>query len=253
VIKLFKRAPARGSAIEAASPNYIALTDVGMKRDENQDSVLARPLPGGRLIIAVADGVGGSDAGAAASNAAIDCLYRAVRDANHPERALIDGYTQADEAVRRLGSGERRPATTLVSAIIEGDRVWIANVGDSRAYLADGARLQQLTEDHSWVAEQVRSGKMTEEEARHSQMRNVITRAIGTGESPEPDIIGPLALGPRDTLMLCSDGLHGLVDEIEIGELLNGDYGEETAPRLIALANEAGGHDNISVVLYRPA
>lgn len=253
MIKLFKRTPSRGPDIEAASPNYVAMTDVGMKRDENQDSVLARPLPGGRLILAVADGVGGSDDGAAASKAAIDCLYRAVRDANHPERALIDGYEQADEAVRRLGSGERRPATTLVSAIVEANRVWIANVGDSRAYLADGRNMRQLTEDHSWVAEQVRSGKMTEEEARESQMRNVITRAIGTGESPEPDIVGPLTLAPRDTLMLCSDGLHGLVYEPEIAELLNGDYGEETAPRLIAMANEAGGPDNISVVLYRPA
>jgi serine/threonine protein phosphatase PrpC len=231
--------------------DFDALTDIGQQRDENQDAVLAEELDGGRVLLAVADGVGGSADGAAASKAALEALRQASLAVKHPQYALIEGFAAAHKSVLKLVSGEKRPATTLVAAMAQGKRVWIANVGDSRAYLATDDGLRQLTEDHSWVAEQVRAGRLSSEEARTSQMRNVITRAIGTGDPPPPDITGPIELGPSDTLMLSSDGLHGVVDDDAIAEVLNGDLGEETAPRLIQMANEAGGPDNISVVLYR--
>ncbi|HUF52308.1 MAG TPA: protein phosphatase 2C domain-containing protein [Dehalococcoidia bacterium] len=243
-----RRNPPGPAPIEA---DFDAQTDIGRQRDENQDAVLADELPGGRVLLAVADGVGGSADGAAASNAAIKALRAAVIAVNHPQHGLIEGFAAAHKAVLGLVSGEKRPATTLVAAIAEGPRVWIANVGDSRAYLATQAGLRQLTEDHSWVAEQVRAGRLSSDEARTSSMRNVITRAVGTGESPAPDITGPIDLTPVDTLMLSSDGLHGVVPDQTIAVVLNGDYGEETAPTLIHLANEAGGPDNVSVVLYR--
>lgn len=231
--------------------DFDALTDIGRKRDENQDAVLAEELDGGRVLLAVADGVGGSEGGAAASQAALKALREAVSEVGHPQNGLIEGFANAHKAVLALVTGEKRPATTLVAAIAQGPRVWIANVGDSRAYLATDGGLRQLTEDHSWVAEQVRAGRLSTEQARTSHMRNVITRAIGTGETPAPDITGPIDIGPNDTLMLSSDGLHGVVPDEIIAEVLNGDLGEETAPTLIELANEAGGPDNISVVLYR--
>jgi protein phosphatase len=232
--------------------DFDALTDVGRQRRENQDAVLAEELPGGGVLLAVADGVGGSADGGLASRTAMAAFRTAARRAQDPEDRLLQGFIRANEAVLELVSGEDRPATTLVAAVAQEGQVWVGNVGDSRAYLADGAGLRQLTEDHSVVAEQVRAGKLTPEEALTSPLRNVITRAIGTSPSTTPDISGPLTLGARDTLLLSSDGLHGVVSDEDIAEVLNGDHGEETAPRLVELANKAGGPDNISVVLYRP-
>ena len=248
---LMRRGSDRGNGAGAIASEFSALTDIGLKRDENQDAVLATRLPDGRILLAVADGVGGSDDGAAASKAALERLEAAVRDATDAETALIAGYKAAHEAVASLGSGERQPGTTLVAAIVDGPRVWIANVGDSRAYVADYDGLHQLTEDHSWVADQVRAGRLTPEEARTSEMRNIITRAIGASDSPGPDLSGPLVLASGDTLVLSSDGLHGLLDEEEIATVIATDEPEQAARRLIQAARDAGGPDNISVVIYR--
>ena len=252
---LFGRGSSRnGGAFSATlDRDFVALTDIGVKRTENQDAVLATRLPGGRVLLSVADGVGGSHDGAAASRTALEALEDVMAEAHHAETGLADAYAAAHEEVGRLGSGDRRPATTLVTALVHGTRAWIANVGDSRAYLADSKGLRQLTQDHSWVAEQVRAGRMTLEEARRSDMRNVITRAIGTSESAAPDLTGPLVLTKGDTLMLSSDGLHGLVSEEEIVDVLASGDLEEAGQRLIQLARDAGGPDNISVVLYRPS
>jgi protein phosphatase len=251
---LFGRGSSRGSGSAATlDREFVALTDIGVKRDENQDAVLATRLPGSRIVLAVADGVGGSHDGAAASHLALECVEEALQDTHHADAGLIDAYALAHQEVGRLGSGERRPATTLVTALVHGSRAWIANVGDSRAYLADSNGLRQLTEDHSWVADQVRAGKMSPDEARRSEMRNVITRAIGTSGDEGPDITGPLVLTAGDTLMLSSDGLHGLVSAEEIADVLASDDLESAAHELVQLARKAGGPDNISVVLYRPA
>jgi protein phosphatase len=255
VIKwLLRRGQSLGNSAGATiAPDFVALTDVGVKREENQDAVLATRLPGGRVLLAVADGVGGSADGALASRLAIEHLEEVVRGSGHADLALIDGYAAAHESVGALGSGEKKPATTLVAALVQGSRVWIANLGDSRAYLADASGLRQLTEDHSWVADQVRAGRLTLEEARQSGMRNIITRAIGTGDSGEPDVTGPLVLTEGVTLMLTSDGLHGLLSQAEIAGVLAGEDLEEAAQELIQMARDAGGPDNISVVLYRPS
>lgn len=229
--------------------DFAAVTDPGMKRAENQDSVFAGVLPGGRLLLAVADGVGGAAEGAAASRAAVECLHSTVRESSDAERALLDGLALGEETVSRLGTAEERPATTLVAAVVEGSTVWLANVGDSRAYLVRASELSQLTEDHSWVAEQVRSGRLTAAEARSNELRNVITRAIGNGG--QPDIFGPGTLASGDILILCSDGLHGVLDAKTVAAVTGGlGSSGDKAKRLVQLANEAGGPDNISVVLY---
>lgn len=232
-------------------PEFFALTDIGVKREENQDAVLATRLPDGRILLAVADGVGGSEGGAGASKTALECLEAAVQEAGDAEAALIEGYAAAHEAVKGLGSGERRPATTLVAALVEGPQAWIANVGDSRAYVASDDGLHQLTEDHSWVADQVRAGRLTPDEARKSEMRNIITRAIGSSDSSEPDLSGPFTLASGEALVLTSDGLHGLVSQDEIAAVVAAEGLEEAAERLVQMARDAGGPDNISVVIYR--
>lgn len=247
-----RRGSDRGNGTGATvAPEFSALTDRGVKRDENQDAVLATSLPDGRTLLAVADGVGGADDGAAASKTALQRLEAAVNEARDAAAALTRGYAAAHEAVESLGSGDRRPATTLVAVLVEGARAWIANVGDSRAYVADDDGLHQLTEDHSWVADQVRAGRLTPEEARKSNMRNIITRAIGSSDSPGPDLSGPLTLSSGETLVLTSDGLHGLLEEKEIAAVIAADGPDEAAQRLIQMARDAGGPDNISVVIYR--
>ncbi len=247
-----KRLLHRGNGTGATiAPELCALTDRGVKRDENQDAVLAARLPDGRVLLAVADGVGGSEDGAAASKAAVEKLEAAVPHAADAATALTAGYAAAQEAVEGLGDGERHPATTLVAALVEGSQAWIANVGDSRAYLARDGGLRQLTEDHSWVADQVRAGRLTPEEARKSEMRNIITRSVGNGDSSGPDISGPFTLASGDALVLTSDGLHGLLPEAEIAAVVAAEEPNAAAQRLIRMAREAGGPDNISVVIFR--
>ena len=249
---LLRRASQGGNGTGATvAPDFFALTDIGVKREENQDAVLATRLPDGRILLAVADGVGGSEDGATASKTALECLETAAHQTGETETALIDGYAAAHATVGGLGNGERRPATTLVAALVEGSRAWIANVGDSRAYVANDGGLHQLTEDHSWVADQVRAGRLTADEARKSEMRNIITRAIGSSESPEPDLSGPLTLSSGQTLVLTSDGLHGLVTQDEIATVIADNEPDEAAQRLLQMARDAGGPDNISVVIYR--
>ncbi len=254
MIKWFlgRRSDRGNGAGATVAAEFCALTDVGVKRKENQDAVLATHLPDGRTLLAVADGVGGSEDGAAASENALERLEAVAREVADAPTALSDGYAAAHEAVGGLGDGERRPATTLVAALIEGSQAWIANVGDSRAYIADnGGGLRQLTEDHSWVADQVRAGRLTPTEARQSEMRHIITRAIGANDSPKPDLSGPLTLSRGDTLVLTSDGLHGLVNDEEIAAVLGSAEPDVAARRLIQTARDAGGPDNISAVIYR--
>lgn len=240
-----------GGSGATAAPVFVALTDIGVKRDENQDAVLATRLPDGRVLLAVADGVGGTEGGAAASRTAVEQLEAALDESGDPDMALTAGYAAANEAVESLGDGERQPATTLVTALVDGSQAWIANVGDSRAYVASGGGLRQLTEDHSWVADQVRAGRLTPEEARKSEMRNIITRAVGNGDSSGPDIGGPFTLASGETLVLTSDGLHGLLAEEQIAAVVATEDPHAAAQRLIQMARDAGGPDNISVAIYR--
>ncbi len=225
---------------------WVALTDVGRVRSHNEDAVLADPP-----LFAVADGLGGHEAGEIASQIAIETLRdhaprkpdanalgRAVRAAN---REVIRA---AQEGVGRSGMG-----TTITAAIVDGTDVVVAQVGDSRAYLMRGGALTRITEDHSMVADLIRSGQLTEAESRVHPNRSVITRALGTDPNMYADTF-EVDAEPGDRILLCSDGLTGMLTDDAILGLLQRHRDPAIAARaLIDAANEAGGVDNISVVI----
>ncbi len=226
--------------------HYGLLTDIGRVRTHNEDALLAEPP-----LFAVADGLGGHQAGEIASSIAIETLVanaplhadskalaRAVHAAN---RSVIDA---AEERSGRSGMG-----TTLTAAIVEGSHIAIAHVGDSRAYLMHEGGLERLTEDHSMVADMIRRGQLTEEESRRHPNRSVITRALGTDPNMCADTYD-IETAPGDRLLLASDGLTGMLEDAEIAALLEANPDPQDAARaLVAAANEAGGQDNITVVV----
>jgi len=233
-----------------------ALTDRGLKRPTNEDRVLAQELAGGSLLLAVADGVGGIAGGESASTGAIETLATELPKApsDDPTKALKHAFSVANERVRAQAA--ERPelegmASTLAAALVRGNKAWLANAGDSRIYLFHKGQLRQISLDHTWASEQIRAGRLTNEEAKSSPFRNVITRGIGVAETIEPDISGPATLKKDDLLLLCSDGLYRFVSDTEIARVLESGTPHSMAERLIALANEAGGSDNISVVIFR--
>jgi len=237
----------------------VKVTDVGRVRTHNEDYVdeyvpqdpqqLARK---GALYI-VADGMGGHQAGEVASEGAVKLvisqyykdtshdigtsLVRAIRAANQ----MVYEQAQADSTKTGMG-------TTLVAAVILGRKVYLANVGDSRAYLVHKAGITRITEDHSWVEEQVRAGLLTPEQAMRHPQKNLLTRALGTKPSVDVDLFEG-ELGKDDKLLLCSDGLTGRVEDRELASIVNQYAPEEAARRLVALANERGGNDNITVLI----
>lgn len=222
-------------------------TDVGKVRDENEDAYWATST-----LLAVADGMGGHDAGDLAAAAAIakvrKCLAPPLR---RPRATLAKTFALANAEIRRVGSemDHERMGTTLTVAVIRDKIAWIGHVGDSRAYLLRNGKLRQLTQDHSLVAELVRTGQIAPDKARLHPKRNVITRAVGSDKKVEPDIFS-LPMLPGDRLILCSDGLTGGVDDRTIAELASPTHqAEDAAQQLIAAANNAGGTDNITVVI----
>jgi len=236
------------------SKNMAALTDPGRVRTVNEDCVLAKELRDGSILLAVADGVGGMKGGEVASAATIAALAGESlwAEAADPRAALEQGFLLANERVCDLGRDRSRPmASTLVAALVRDAQVWVTNAGDSRAYMFDGERLEQLSRDHSLVAEHVRAGILTAEEGEHSDYRNVITRGIGVEDVVEPDSAGPFPLPLGGILLLCSDGLHGAVAEDQIKDALSSGTADTVARSLIDMANAAGGHDNISVVILK--
>jgi protein phosphatase len=240
-------------------PLYYARTDPGRQRDHNEDAVFAGEVASTSdapaYVLAVADGVGGNERGEWASQTAVDILATELHqdvDTLAPLDALAAAFRAANAAVWTGGSAEHRasrPATTLVVALVRHGNLWWAHVGDSRAYLVRQARVQRLTQDHSWVDEQVRAGFMSPEEAQISERRHAITRSIGYDASIEVDTGGPLALRSGDVVILCSDGLHGQVSDDELASVVQQLLPEAAAERLVALSNERGGPDNISVVV----
>lgn len=226
--------------------SWTALSDIGRVRTHNEDSVLAQPP-----LFVVADGLGGHEAGEVASAIAVETLRdHAPRrpDAKALARAVKAANREVIRAARE-GYGKAGMGTTMTAAIVEGNRIVLAHVGDSRAYLLHAGSLQQLTEDHSMVADMIRRGQLTEAEARYHPNRSVITRALGT----DPNMIADtyeVEADSGDRLLLCSDGLTGMLEDAAIAEMLGG-YRDPTiaARTLIDAANDAGGHDNISVVI----
>jgi protein phosphatase len=224
----------------------------------NQDEALAAALEGGWVLLAVADGVGGAPGGELASKAAIDMVAGAFSEhpVTDPRHSLLGAVSAANGRVREMAATDAdhpSMATTLVVALVDdGGRAWVASVGDSRAYALLGGELRQLTEDDSWVAERVRLGEMTEAEAEESLYKNVITRAIGSEDSAEAGEIAEVQLEPGDALLLCTDGLYRMVSDTEMAALLKqASPVDSIARRLVEMANDAGGVDNIGVALFR--
>jgi len=234
------------------SMRSVALTDTGRRRRHNEDSYVCEPP-----LFAIADGMGGAQAGEIASHLAATSVQHAelseapydgrverlIQDANRRvyERA------RADESTSGMG-------TTMTIALVEGDHVRIGHVGDSRAYLVRDHALEQLTEDHSLVGELVRSGRLSPEEAEDHPHRSVITRVLGTDPEVDVDSFSVVAR-PGDLFMLCSDGLTTMVDDTRILELLEEHPGDvrSAAQVLIDEANTNGGEDNITVILFQIA
>ena len=244
--------------------NYGFLSDIGYKRQTNQDSyaVLSRSDLGGRLdgLFVVADGMGGARGGEVASRIVVQSLPEAV---DALLRQPVDGQIDADKILynaiahanhnvytRKVESqGLRGMGTTCVCAIVSDGRITVGNVGDSRAYLLRKGLLTQLTEDHSEVFDQVKAGQMTREEARTSKFRNRITRFIGFGPDVEPDVnTWPLEEG--DAILICSDGLMSELRDDQIARILATVRDpQETSERLVSAALQHGGSDNVTVVV----
>lgn len=229
-----------------ARQTWAAVSDIGRVRTHNEDSVLAQPP-----LFVVADGLGGHEAGEVASSIAVETVRdHAPRRADAP--ALARAVKSANRAVIRAareGVGRSGMGTTLTAALVEGTRIVLAHVGDSRAYLLHGRDLERLTEDHSMVADLIRRGQLTEAESRVHPNRSVITRALGTDGNMAADTYEVHA-DVGDRLLLCSDGLTGMLEDPQIAEILGAYRDPNTAAHaLIEAANEAGGHDNISVVI----
>ena len=219
-------------------------TDIGRVRERNEDSVLVDPP-----LFAVADGMGGHRGGQVASQVALEKLEELEDEekgslAEHVRRANRAVWDRAEEDEHLAGMG-----TTLTAVRIDGESVVLAHVGDSRAYLLRNGSLQQLTTDHTLVDRMVRSGEITEAEADVHPHKNVLTRALGTDEDVEVDE-DAVALEDGDRLLLCSDGLTGMVTEDQIQAILEASTTpQNAAERLVRAANRAGGVDNISVVV----
>lgn len=235
---------------------FAAAIDRGVRRSSNQDQALAMALPGGAVLLAVADGVGGAAGGDVAAATAIEEVARAFSGGASSEDAgslLREAFARANARVLQVGAevGELEGlATTLVVAVVTGSSARLAHAGDSRAYVLHDGLLEQVTLDHTWTAERVRSGQMTEEEAANSPFRHTITRGIGVAADVAPDISPRVELAPGATLLLCSDGLYGPASDGEIVAALAAGPPAEAPARLIALANRNGGPDNIAVALY---
>jgi protein phosphatase len=229
-----------------------AATDTGRRRRRNEDAYVCEPP-----LFAIADGMGGAPAGDVASQLAATSLQHAGRDGPSDEQHVVQLIQDANRSVyerARTDEATSGMGTTMTVALLDGDIVRIGHVGDSRAYLVRDHELQQLTEDDSLVAELLRSGRLSPEEAEAHPHRSVITRALGTDPEVEVDAFS-VGTKPGDLFMLCSDGLTSMVDDERILELLEQHRGDvkAAANALIAEANANGGQDNITVVLFQIA
>lgn len=235
-------------------------TDKGLVRANNQDTFRIDVRENGLGFIVLCDGMGGARAGNIASDRAADRFLEHIKTADAAQADTDSLANIVEEAVAAANTevfqlSQSSPAyngmgTTLVGGICVDDRVILANVGDSRAYLIDGSKIAQMTADHSLVEEMVRSGRLTPEEAKVYPGRNLITRAIGVDSAVEADLY-EITIHDGQTLLLCSDGLSGLVYDAEIAAIVAEAASQEDAcSRLIERACEAGGNDNITVVLY---
>ena len=242
-----------------------AKTDKGQRpNNEDQFSVVDTRRRGMRAdgVLIIADGMGGRSFGEQAAAAAVETVEESLaemldsRDGGAVVMAdvLASALRKANARVYELANADddrKGMGTTCVAAVIEGERVYVAHAGDSRAYLLREGALIQLTADHSYVAEQVRAGAITEEGARKSRFRNIITRAVGIEPTLEAEVTDA-EVRPGDTLLLCTDGLSNMVDEEDIARTLAQSASpQNAADKLVGMANRNGGKDNITAVVAR--
>jgi protein phosphatase len=235
----------------ATEATHAARSDVGRVRAGNEDRWLARPP-----LFVVADGMGGHAAGEVAAQLAVDA-FAALSDARvgpFTAEVLAGAIQDADDAIHRRASDDPAVAgmgTTCTALAVEGSTAHLAHVGDSRAYLLRAGRLTQLTEDHTLVAALVHDGVLSAEAATTDDRRHVILRALGVGDAASADRLD-VALRPGDRLLLCSDGLTGHLDGPALADALGPGTPAEAADRLVALAIDAGGEDNVTVIVIDP-
>ena len=232
-------------------------TDIGHQRKENQDRVAKFTAPDGTLLVVVADGIGGSRSGDVAAQITVDHLGRQFQAAS-PNSSLeaIRWFAREvqlinDEILQKSTENPKYQGmgTTLVAAIIFDQAMVVANIGDSRGYVLQDNLLTQVTIDHSLVNELVKHGDITEEEARNYPQNNIITRAIGVSADARIEV-NRFDLGAGDQILLCSDGLSKMITREQMMGVLESDLSlTEKCSQLIKMANEAGGPDNITVLI----
>ena len=231
---------------KGAVTTFGSRTDVGCVRDHNEDSLVVAPP-----LFAVADGMGGHAAGEVASEIAVNVLAElAPKDLDGA--ALEHAVEEANHEIIRAardGRGRDGMGTTLTACMLENERLVIAQVGDSRAYLLHHGKLQQLTRDHSLMADMIEAGQLTPEEARHHPQRSVITRALGSDPNTRPDMY-EINVETGDRLLVCSDGLSSMIEDEQIEAVMRRvPDPQRCASQLVNEAIAAGGHDNVTVIV----
>jgi protein phosphatase len=241
------------------------LTDVGLQRANNEDSYLywepdtdSEFLRKGRLAI-IADGMGGYDGGQEASRLAVETV-RHVYDrefGGDPQQALSAGFQAAHDTIQRYAVEHPQfhgMGTTCTALAITGQRLYFAHVGDSRLYLVRRAKISRLTRDHSYVGRLVESGIVRSEDAESHPQRHILTAALGSGREITPHVPEQsVSLEEGDTLVLCTDGLWGLVPEQDLLRTVQENSPADACPKLVRMAIERGGPDNITVLVLRVA
>lgn len=237
-----------------------AATDLGLKRTINEDRLATWPPDGAAgergILLVIADGMGGASGGEIASQLTIDSVVQHYKDsADGILEALKSSLETANHVVHeqsRTSPDLRGMGTTCTAVVVSGGTMYFAHVGDSRAYLVRKGTIRQLTQDHSLVAQLVQTHQLTPEEARVDPRRNVVTRSIGVSPQVEVDAAAlDDTLAPGDTLVLCTDGLHGLVTDEEIARGASQPDLDRCCRSLIELAKLNGGHDNITLIVAR--
>lgn len=240
------------------------VTDVGLRRDHNEDALLVDEALG---LFVVADGMGGHAGGGTASRLAVETIQAAIRHAREAEPeafgseagveespvpdVLREAVEEACAVIYRTAQADPELAgmgTTVTAALVDGRTAYVAHVGDSRCYLVREGRIYQVSEDHSLVNEQLKAGAISADEAKHSRFKNIITRSVGFEADVAVDMMG-LEVEPGDRLVVCCDGLSNLVDDQEILEAVSATPLEAAPKKLIDLANERGGDDNVTVIV----
>ncbi len=244
--------------------SHWAKTDVGLKREANEDSFLADSNIG---LYLVADGMGGHAGGDTASRMAVEIIKRHVTDARNSKEFISAAATEREDlailemlekaiedasatifAESALNPALEGMGTTATLLFTRGELGYVAHVGDSRLYMMRDKELTQVSEDHSLVNEQIKAGFITEEEAAHSRFRNIITRSVGFESQVSADTFS-FRMQPGDLFLLCSDGLNGMIEDERIGKTMRRGKLSTIPARLISAANEMGGDDNITVIL----